>query len=156
MQTNILEKLPKIRQNFTFTIRDAETGKIKRRYKYHNLVVSVGRANIADRLAGDNANSLNLDFGELGTGVTPPANGDTALETPVFRKAIASSTSASNQAFISYFFTAVEVSGTFKEFGTFIDGTITIGSGILFSHLAIDITKTLSETLTIDVTYTVT
>lgn len=156
MQQNILEKLPQIKQNFTFTIRDTKTGKIKRIYKYHNLVVTVGRAIIAQRLAGDNTSSLNLDFGELGTGITAPDNGDTALETPVFRKATSSSTDAANQAFISYFFTAPEVSGTFKEFGTFVDGTISFGSGVLFSRVVIDITKTISETLTIDVTYTVT
>ncbi len=156
MENKVLEKEAQIMQNFTFTIRDAKTGKKKRVYKYHNLVVTVGRAVIAERLAGDNSNSLNLDFGELGTGVTAPDNGDTALETPTFRKATASATSSTNQSFISYFFTAAEVSGTFKEFGTFIDGTVTIGTGVLFSRVAINIIKTLSETLTIDVTYTVT
>ncbi|KKL49848.1 hypothetical protein LCGC14_2311400, partial [marine sediment metagenome] len=81
MQQTLEKSEFKIKQNFVFTIRDEKTGKIKRKYKYHNLVVTVGRQNIAQRLAADNSNSLNLDFGELGTGGTAPDNGDTALET---------------------------------------------------------------------------
>ena len=155
-QVNLMPKEAKIRQNFTFTVRDAETGEIKRITKYHNLVVTVGRSVIAQRLAGDNTNSLNVDFGELGSGVTAPANGDTTLETPTIRKATASATSASNKAFLSYFFLAAEAIGTHKEFGTFIDGTSTIGTGILLSRVTINITKSGTETLTIDVEYTVT
>lgn len=154
-KVQLTEREAQIRQNFVFTIRDAKTGKIKRTYKYHNLVVTVGRAIIAQRLAGDNTNSLNIDFGELGTGATPPANGDIALEAPTFRKVTASGTDASNQAFLSFFFTAAEAIGTHAEFGTFVDGTISIGSGILFSRVAVNIIKSATETLTIDVTYTI-
>lgn len=154
--------------NFTFTVRKAinckthggygicNCGPIKKVIKKHNLVVTVGRAVIAQRLAGDNTNSLNIDFGELGTGSTAPANGDTALETPTFRKATASATDATNQAFVSFFMTAAEAIGTHAEFGTFIDGTITIGTGVLFSRVLVSIIKAATETLTIDVTYTVT
>lgn len=146
----------KIKGEMTFTIRDAKTDKIKRVIKLTNLVVTVGRAVIAERIAGTNTNSLNVDFGELGTGTTAPVNGDTALETPIFRKAISSFTSSSNQAFLSFFYTAGEVSGTLREFGTFIDGTITIGTGVLLSRVGVNIIKSASETLTIDVTYTIT
>ena len=161
-------KQARIMQNFTFTTREAidcklhggygicRCGKIKRVIKKHNLVVAVGRAIIAQRLAGDNTSSLNIDFGELGSGSTPPDNGDTSLETPTFRKVTASGTDAANQAFLSFFFTAGEAIGTHAEFGTFVDGTITIGTGILFSRVAVNIIKSATETLTIDVTYTVT
>jgi len=153
MQKTIKEKTKQLRGNFTCTIRDTKTNKIKRVYEYKNLVVTVGRAVIAERLAQINTNSLNIDFAELGTGTTAPANGDTALETPVFRKATSSATSATKQAFLSFFFTALEVSGTFREIATWIDGSITIGTGVMFSRVGVNITKSLSETLTIDVQY---
>ena len=141
-----------------FTIRDAKTGKIKRVYDYENLIPTVGRAQIA--LALEAALSaiaeIQINFTSLGTGTTAPANGDTTLETETFRKAVASLTSSSNVVFITAFYTAAETSGTFREAGIHINATITVDSGILFSRVAINVTKSLSETLTIDYTITIT
>jgi len=147
-----------IKGHWKFTIRDAKTGKIKRVYDYDNLIPTVGRAQIAKALeaALSALSEIEINFTSLGTGLTAPANGDTTLETETFRKAVASLTSSSNQLFITAFYTAAEVSGTFKEAGIFINGTATLDSGVLFSRVAIDVTKSTSETLTIDYTVTIT
>ncbi len=139
-----------------FTIADAKTGKVKKVYLYKNLVVTVGRANIAQRIASDNANSLNVNFGALGTDPTGLNNANIKLGVEIFRKAISSFANSSNQAFLSFFYGAGEGTATIKEFGTFIDATITPDSGVLLSRVIINVIKTATDTLTVDVTYTVT
>jgi len=140
-----------------FTIRDAVTGRIKRVQTYRNLLPTVGRAAIANHLtsATPSPAALRINKTALGTGVTAPANGDTQLQTETFRKDTASATNSNNVGFVTAFYTAPEVSGTFREAGLFINGTATVNSGTLFSRVAINITKTASETLTIDYTLTI-
>jgi len=134
-----------------FTLTNIHTGK-KRVLVYENLIPTCGRAAIANHLTDPTPTPANLlvNYTALGTGVNAPANSDTQLQTEVFRKATASETNADNIAYITAFYTAAEVSGTFKEAGLFILGTITPNSGTLLSRVAIDITKTTSETLSID------
>ena len=147
----------KLKGIWKFTLRNVITGK-ERTYLYENLIVTAGRAALANHLTDPTPTvpALRLNYTALGTGVTAPANGDLTLETETFRKATASETNADNIAFVTAFYTALEVSGTFKEAGLFMDGTITPDSGTLFSRVAIDITKSLTETLTIDYTITIT
>lgn len=140
-----------------FTLKDIITGK-ERTFTYENLIPTVGRAAIADHLTNPtpSPSSLRINYTALGTGANVPANGDTELQTETFRKAVASETNADNIAYVTAFYTAPEVSGTFLEAGLFINGTITPDSGTLFSRVAINITKTITETLTIDYTITLT
>ncbi len=159
MSKNIKEKeRTGIKGHWKFTIRDAKTGAIKRVQEFENLIPTVGRAQIAKALEAALAgiSEIEINFTSLGTGSTAPANGDTILETEVFRKAVASLTSSSNQLFVTAFYTAGEVSGTFAEAGIHINGTGSPDSGILFSRVAISVTKSSSETLTIDYTVTIT
>ena len=152
----IKEKPIKIIGTIVATIRDGKTGKIKRVYKKKfNLIVTVGRSVLAQRLANVTTYSGVINYGALGTSQTPPANSDTQLGAEVYRKTVASATYSNNIAYISFFYTAAETSGNYKEFGTFIDGSATPNSGKLFTHVAVDWTKTTSETLTVDVTYTI-
>lgn len=137
------------------TWRDAETGKILRTDEKDNIVVTVGRAVIAQRLASDNTYTLNINYGALGTSTTAPANGDTILGTEVFRKLKASATDLANVAYLSFFYSATDCNGTYREFGTFIDGTAGADTGQLFTHVAVNWVKANTETLTIDVTYTI-
>lgn len=140
-----------------FTLKDIITGK-ERVFIYENLIPTAGRAAIANHLTSPTPTvpTLRVNFTALGTGITAPANGDIQLQTEVFRKATASQTNANNVAFITAFYTAPEVSGTFREAGLFMNATITANSGTLFSRVAINITKSLTETLTIDYTITLT
>src|SRR3989344_4900596 len=140
--SNILEKQPeglKLTGIWRFTFRDAVTGEITRVQEYKNLIPTSGRQQIAKALSGDItlAAEIRITHTSLGTGITAPANGDTQLQTETFRKGVASATFSSNQLFITAFYTALEVTGTFKEAGLHINATITPNSGVLFSRVAI-------------------
>jgi len=141
---------------YTFTIRDAETGKVKRVYRYENIVPTVGRTLIANNLTDTTPdNNPWVTHVALGTGTNAPANGDTTLQTETYRNAVASRTNASNIAYVTGFFSATETSGTFREAGIFCAATGTANSGVLLSRVAINVVKTTSETLTMDWTLTI-
>ena len=141
---------------YTFTIRDAKTGAVKRIYKYENLIPTVGRTMIANNLtAASPTNTPRVTHVALGSGTNAPANGDTTLQTEVYRNAAASRTNVNNLAYITGFFSAVETSGTYREVALFSNGTGAANSGVLLSRVAVNITKTTSETLTIDWTLTI-
>jgi hypothetical protein len=91
---------------------------------------------IIQRLVGMNTYSLNIMFGEIGTGSTPPALSDTALTTPAKRAAVGFQQDfGQTDAVVQFFFSDSQLANTtYNEFGTFIDGTSTIGSGQLFNH----------------------
>ena len=145
----------KITGHAKFTLRDIVTGK-ERVIEYDNLITTVGRTMLADNLTnGSPDNTPRINWVSLGSGTTAPANGDTALETFTYANAIASETNASNVAYFTGFFDATETTGTYREAGLFADSTDGT-DGILFSHVAIDITKSATETLTVDWTVTLT
>lgn len=139
-----------------FTIRDAKTGKIKRVYNYENLIPTVGRTLLADQLTNSSPdNDPRVNYVALGTDGTAPANGDTTLGAEDYRNAVASATNSNNIAYISGFFSATECNGTYAEAGLFADGGAGADTGILVSHVAISVTKSATETLTIDWTLTI-
>ncbi len=143
-----------------FTIRDAKTGKIKRVYEHKNIIPTVGRTVLANNLAVSSADDDPfINYTALGTGDTAVANGDTTLVTETYRKTTASGTNANNIAYITAFYTAAEVNGTFKEAGLFINGTGSADSGQLFSRVLLNpasgIAKSVTETLTIDYILTI-
>ncbi len=151
------EAVIKIKVNVRATLRDAKTGKVKMRKEYHNLLPTVGRAAIANNLTDSTPSptSILVDYCEVGTSATAPANGDTALGTAHTRTAVVSRTNANNIAYITGFFSATQAVATLREAGLFILGTATLGTGTLFSHVAINITKSATETLTLDWTVTI-
>jgi len=61
---------------------------------------------------------------------------------------------SANVAYMTAFFNQTEVTGTFKEAGIFSDGAAGADTGILISHVNIDVTKTNVQKLTIDWTLT--
>ena len=145
-----------IKGHYKFTIRDAKTGKIKRTYEYENLIPTVGRTLLANNLTDASPdNDPRVNYVALGTGVTAPTNADTTLETESYRNTVASETNDDNIGFVTGFFSAPEVNGTFREAGLFCDGGAGADTGILFSRVAINVTKTALETLTIDWTITI-
>ena len=142
------------------TIRDAKTGKIKRVYHEENIIPTVGRTMIANNLTASSPDDvLRINYTALGTGSTAVANGDTTLVTETYRTTTGSSTNANNIAYVTAFYTAAEDSGTYKEAGLFCDATASANNGILFSRVLLNapsgITKTVTETLTIDYTITI-
>lgn len=141
---------------YTFTIRDAKTGKIKRQITVENIIPTVGRGMIANNLtAASPTNTPRVTHVALGSGTNAPANGDTTLQTETYRNAAASRTNVNNVAYVTGFFSATETSGTYREVALFCNGTGSANSGVLLSRVAVNITKTTSETLTIDWTLTI-
>jgi hypothetical protein len=79
---------------------------------------------------------LGVAYGEIGTGSTTPQSTDTALQTPTNRIPITyGADSGFNTAITQFFFPdSVLANTTYTEFGTFIGGSNTIGSGNMFNH----------------------
>jgi len=79
---------------------------------------------------------LGIAWGEIGTGNTAPAASDTALTTPTNRATVSyAADSAYTTAVVQFFFPDSVLSNTtYYEFGTFIGGTSSIGTGQLFNH----------------------
>lgn len=150
----------KIVGKWKFEIRDAKTGKLKRTIEKYNLIPTVALTAFAAQMAGDNVTNIgdNL-YVAVGDDVTPPAIGDTILGNETARKAAGSTSFAGAVASIACFFAAGEATGAHKEFGLFGDGNAAVAgagadSGILFSHVAVNLAVAAIETLT--VTFTIT
>lgn len=127
-----------------------------REYASQNLIVTVGRSALAQRLANTTTYTGIINYGALGSSSTAAANGDTQLGTEVFRKVTASTSYTTNQAFIDFFYSKSDTNGTYQEFGTFIDGTGAANSGQMFTHLITGgWTKSSSESMTVACTYTI-
>jgi hypothetical protein len=145
----------KIRANFTFTTRNEDTGEIVSVKREHNLITSAGRGEIAKRLAGTQDTTLEITHGALGDDNTAPSSSNTTLGNETTRIATSSQTYSANIAYLSYFFPAGTGTGTYEEFGNFIDGTSSPDTGTLFSHVLMSGSKAANESLTIDVSYTI-
>ncbi len=142
--------------NVIATIRDAKTGQVKRIKKYHNKIPTVGLAALANNLTASSPSPVNIliAYVEVGTGTNAPAAGDTTLQTANTRTAVVSRTNANGVAYVTGFYSATQAVAALKEAGLFIGGSITLGTGTLFSRVAINITKGNTETLTLDWTIT--
>jgi hypothetical protein len=99
---------------------------------------------IIQRLVGINTYSLNILFGEIGTGTTTPSLGDTGLTTPTNRVAVGFQQNfGSTDAIVQFFVSDSQLANaTYTEFGTFIDGNATIGTGQIFNHALLSPTYT--------------
>lgn len=148
---------PKHRDHYLELIEQMKRLFLKREYVCDNLITTVGRGVIAQRLANTTTYTGIINYGALGTDATAATNGDTTLGTEVFRKTVASASISSNIAFIDFFYSKSDTNGTYEEFGTFIDGTASADTGQMFTHL---ITggwiKTSSESMTVACQYTIT
>ena len=144
-----------LKGHYKFTLKDIVTGKV-RVIEVDNIIPTCGRTMLANNLTNASpTNTPKITHASLGTNITAPANADTQLGTETYRNAIASITNANNIAYATAFFNATEVAGTFKEAGIFCNGTGSANSGVLLSHVAVNITKSNTETLTIDFTLTI-
>lgn len=127
-----------------------------REYEVNNIIVTVGRAVVADRLANDTTYTGIINYGALGSSSAAVANGDTTLTTEVFRKVTASTSTTNNIAFIDFFYSKADTDGTYEEFGTFIDGTASVDTGQMWTHaLTGGWVKTSSESMTVSCQYTI-
>ncbi len=135
---------------------------IRRPYRsvtYKNIIPTVARQQVAKALTGNIASTteIKITHQELGTGTNTPANADTGLQTPTgsTRKSVSSTAYSANQINITAFWAATEATGTWREFASFINGTGTSNSGVLFNRVAINITVGSADAITLDGTVTV-
>lgn len=127
-----------------------------------NLVMlgtNTGKSLILQRLNATNTYSLNISHGEIGTGNTAPAASDTALDTPEVREAKAVGSISTNILTMQFFFPDADLpNDTYYEFGTFVDGSGTLGSGQIFNRalFGIPYEKGTNEDTTVEVEFTLT
>ena len=130
-------------------------GALKWADKKTNVVCNVGFQAVGEILTGTYASTGEINYAALGTGLTAVSAGDTQLTTETYRNAMFSGTVSSNVAYLTAVYTETETSGTFEEFGNFIDGTGTANSGSIWTHvLTGGWVKTLTDVLVVDQKYT--
>lgn len=136
-------------EEYRFLIEELHRGFKVNELVVENITTTVGRAVLAQRLGGDTTYTGTVNYTALGSDNTAAAVGDATLGTEVYRKALSSGTDLSNVTYLETFFTATETSGTYEEYGMFIDGTGSADTGQLFNRFVTSITKSVTETLNV-------
>lgn len=115
-----------------------------------NQVILAARSELAKRLCGTQAYTGTINYGALGSGSTAISDADIMLDTEVARALVATATQTSDSATIDFYFSKSSTNGTYQEFGTFIDGTASADTGLLFNRaLTGGWTKTSLEAMTV-------
>lgn len=151
---DVSDKLHRLWGEYRFLVDQLHRYKV-REVCIENMTMTVGRAVFARRLAGNTTYTGIVNYTALGSSSTAVALGDTQLGTEVYRKALSSGTYLNNIAYLETFFTAAETSGTYQEYGNFIDGTGAANSGQLFNRFLQAVTKSAVETLNVQSTITI-
>jgi len=130
-------------------------GNIVRKKTYENIVVAVGRYHMCKILAGLET-TVGINYVALGTGSTSITDADTILEAEGARKVRGIGQQNEDTFIVSFYFGPTEGNGSWTRYATFVDGTATADTGVMFSHAVIDETKTEGQGLTITSYYTFT
>lgn len=110
---------------YRFITKDSITGEVKRTSDWiSNKIVNgtgTGINIIANLLANITTNPLPITKAKIGTGTTPPTDGDTDLQTPVYTITSVTDASVSGGVVTLSFFipSASLTNGTYTEFGLF-------------------------------------
>jgi len=134
----------KIKTNLKVDIHDAETMKVIKTIKDHNLITTAGKNLIRD-LMGIVSGVTGINYFAIGTDNTSPSVADTTLGTEVFRNTFTDVVYSSAKVTFKYFLSSTEANGnTLVEAGLFgDDATGSVDTGTLFSHVTYtDIVKT--------------
>jgi hypothetical protein len=127
------------------TLYDAQ-GIVKEERRINNLVTSVGKAYIAGMLGPTPPAAM--DYMGVGTGVTPPAIGDTVLQTEIGTRALLTVTQTGGTPTVTYAATFGPGNGTgaLTEAGLF--NALTVGTMMAHTTFA-SVNKAASDTITI-------
>ena len=134
-------------------LQDVKTGIIDVSEWKNNLITTVGKQMVLNRLGNRQivSNEGMITYGALGTGTNVPATTDTTLQTEVARRLVSVVSLAGTTLTIRCFFPTGDANGTNREFGWFgEDADATPDSGTLFNRIAINKTKTVDKTLTVE------
>jgi len=133
------------------TIRDAETGEIKRIHDYYNIVPTAGRELLWKQIDPNFVSTDNvISHAVVGDSTTPPAASDVQLGNEIYRNLVSSWNVDGKTFYATGFFDKTEANGTIREAGLIIAGDSLADTGTLLSHVAMNVTKSSSETLTLD------
>lgn len=118
---------------------DSQTGKELSRSVTRNMVMQgdgTGLDLVIQRLVGTNTYSLNINYGEIGTGSTAVALSDIANAVAVARTPVVFSQDfGQTQAILQFFFPDSSlINQTYAEFATFVDGGAGLNTGRIFNH----------------------
>lgn len=152
MTQGLIDLLHTLAKDYRLAMIKLESIALRNQVVVENITTTVGRSVFMQRLAGTTTYTGTVNYTALGSSATAPAVGNTTLGTEVYRKAISSATYASNIAYLETFFTAAETSGTYEEYGNFIDGTGSANTGQMFNRFIQTITKSVTETLNVQST----
>jgi hypothetical protein len=135
----ISERVLEVKGSVILRAYRAGTKELLKEIATPNLIVSSpnrGLDLIVQRLIGTNTYSLNITHGEIGIGQAAPATTDTQLGSAVVRVSTTYSADNANQkAALQFFFPdSILPNQTYYEFGTFVDGQPSLGTGQLFNH----------------------
>lgn len=114
-----------------------------------NLITNLGKESIAGGIAGI-ANKGEITYMAVGTDSTAPVVTNTVLGTELYRKQISVRTVSANIATFETFYRTDEANGTLREIGLFGgSGASSTDGGDMYTHAAINFTKSSAETMTV-------
>jgi hypothetical protein len=127
-------------------------GEVKQEESCHNLITTVGRNAIVERLDSSPATSQPTHMA-IGTGTTAAAAGDTTLQTELDRNALTSNTASANVLTMVGDWAAGDGTGAITEAGIFNAAS----NGTLYARAVFPvINKGAGDTLSITWTFTLT
>jgi hypothetical protein len=111
-------------------------GNILRKSKWnHNVITTITKTDILDRLNSTNTYDLNIDYLDIGTSNTTPTASDTNLNAGVARASKVTGVRVGDTLTLKFYFTDGDLAnGAYWEVGLFSDGTATLGNGRLRNH----------------------
>ena len=110
-------------------------GPLKWEKEKRNVVCNVGFEAIGELLIGTYGSTGQATHAALGSGLTAVAASDTTLTTETYRNTVFSGAASGNITYLTAVYTEAETSGTYEEFGFFIDGTGTVDTGVMWNHV---------------------
>ena len=138
----------KVKGRCRLTIRDAETGEILEQTPWrNNLVTDDGEELYAKLMRGDALDPCG--YCAVGSGDTPAAEADSALETELGRLVVTDTSITGSTVTYSTFFGAADAAGTWWEIGMLNDPV----AGVLIARNVLGASKTKNATNTVTVDY---
>lgn len=142
-------------------VTDSETGEVKRVGEWSKNVImntaSRGLQMLIERLGGSTTYTGIINYGAIGTSATAPANTDTQLTSESARTTVTTATISGSVLTVKFFFADANLTnGTYREFGTVVDGTASLNTGRLFNHALFGTahTKATGEDTTVQTDFT--
>lgn len=145
----LVEAGPVLRGEFMLELRDKESGKVRKRIAFHNLVLNT----MFDALLTGSTLKWLCGYISLGTGVTPPQPTDTALQSQIIRKSGTVTTEWGTghcSVTTETFFNTTEANGDLSEVGMGNSSSLYVRELIRDANgNPVVITKTDQDTLTV-------